>query len=210
VYHDSRRQGREDQSGILHRRRSQPCFHFTSLGSPLAHFVTGLSHPASILEPRNSSFLVKRIHSFPPNNFRGYSRRRSPPSPRVYVGISTPGPAATINSWPAETLFWPGYDLLLCPTHSALGSFACLSACWLGLQENNRRSSFVSSLLSNTQWECSLLHVNLNNTAFCRIDPELHAKLTKKRDPATRSVKGFAFSFLLNSVSDLHSLSSPV
>ncbi|KAH6855215.1 hypothetical protein B0I37DRAFT_50924 [Chaetomium sp. MPI-CAGE-AT-0009] len=74
-----RQQGREDQFRRLHRRRSQPCFHFT-FGAPLAHFVTSRAFhtPLQSLNdgpdstsnrtPSFSSFLVKRIHSFPPNN----------------------------------------------------------------------------------------------------------------------------------------------
>jgi hypothetical protein len=132
-------QGREDQSGTLHRRRSQPCFHFT-FGAPLAHFVTGLSHPASILERQTrsnverdawflSSFLVKRIHSFPTEQHQGILRPRSLPSPRVRAGISAPGPTAAINFWASEIVLNRTRLAALFHPVSAR-KVACLSGCW--------------------------------------------------------------------------------
>jgi hypothetical protein len=157
---DNSRQGSEDQSGILHRRRSQPCFHFTSLGSlPLLTLSRAFHTPLQSLnqEPQLSGkaypfFPIKKLW-----RISAAPKRVAAACVHTYVGISTPG---------QPTLFFDpdtnGYFVPLCLREEGRLSVGLL----VEVKGEQSADYLWFSLLSNTQWECSPQPVNLNNTAF--------------------------------------------
>jgi hypothetical protein len=155
-----------DQSGILLRRRSHPYSHFTFTGAPCSLAAEPPSSP-SLLGPRTRSatvstgFLAKpfSVHSISTasaiSTSSGQAEFRPFSQPAVLCSDDPPQ-----NPW----------TCCFVPTCRRLGG--CLSIENSLLVAITREQSAdplcfpFPSLLSSTQWDCSLSAIFVNNTTF--------------------------------------------